>query len=186
MSIYSIASIIIVLGLLISIIGIYNNLIRLKNQVENAYSQIEVQLKRRHDLIPNLIETVKGYMQHEKETLEKVVQARNMAVKLSSDAKIQSEHENVLSGALKSLFAVSENYPDLKANQNFLSLQEEITSTENRISFARQFYNDELTKYNTQKEVFPNNIVAGIFNFKSFSMYEIANAQERENVKVSF
>lgn len=186
MSIYFIVSIIIAIGLLIAVISVYNNLIRLKNQVENAYSQIEVQIKRRHDLIPNLIETVKGYMQHEKETLEKVIQARNMAVKISQDAKIQAEHENVLSGALKSLFAVSENYPDLKANQNFLSLQEEITSTENRISFARQFYNDELMKYNTQKEIFPNNIIAGIFNFKSFSMYEISNPEERENVKVSF
>ena len=168
------------------IIGIYNGIIILKNQCKNAYSQIEVQLKRRHDLIPNLIETVKGYMQYEKQTLENVIQARNMAVQISPDAKIQSEHESILSGALKSLFALSENYPDLKANQNFLSLQEELTSSENKIAFARQFYNDSVMQYNNKKEVFPNNIVACLFKFENFSMFEIQDAKERENVKVSF
>ena len=169
-----------------SCIGIYNSLIALKNQIKNAYSQIEVQLKRRHDLIPNLIETVKGYMEHEKETLENVVKARNIACNISSDVKTQSQNESMLSGTLKSLFAVSENYPDLKANQNFLALQEELTSTENKISFARQFYNDSIMKYNIKKEVFPNNIIASMFNFESFNMFEIQDAQERENVKVSF
>ncbi len=168
------------------VIGIYNGLIALKNQVKNAYSQIEVQLKRRHDLIPNLVESVKGYMEHEKQTLENVINARNVAVNISPDAKKQAENENILSGALKSLFALSENYPDLKANQNFLALQEELSSTENRIAFARQFYNDSVMQYNTKKEVFPNNIIVSMFKFESFSMFEIQDAQDRENVKVSF
>ena len=171
---------------IIAVIGIYNGLVRLKNQVKNAYSQIEVQLKRRHDLIPNLVETVKGYMEHERETLEKVVNARNIATKISPDAKIQSENENMLSGALKSLFALSENYPDLKANQNFLSLQEEISTTENKIAFARQFYNDSVMHYNNKKEVFPNNLIVSMFHFEPFSMFEIQDVSERENVKVSF
>ena len=171
---------------LFGVIGIYNGIIILKNQAKNAYSQIEVQLKRRHDLIPNIVETVKGYMKHEQQTLEKVIQARNIAVKFSPDAKVQSEHESLLSGALKSLFALSENYPDLKANPNFLALQEELTSTENRIAFARQFYNDSVMQYNTKKEVFPNNIIASMFNFENFSMYEIADSKDKENVKVSF
>ena len=168
------------------VIGIYNTLITLKNSVKNAYSQIEVQLKRRHDLIPNLIETVKGYMAHEKETLERVINARNIACKISPDAKTQSENENMLSGALKSLFALSESYPDLKANQNFLVLQEELTTTENRIAFARQFYNDSVMQYNIKKEVFPNNIIVSMFNFENFSLFEITNPEEKENVKVSF
>jgi len=183
-SFLAILAILVVIALMV--IGIYNAIITLKNQVKNAYSQIEVQLKRRHDLIPNLVETVKGYMAHEKETLERVINARNIACKISSDASVQSQNENMLSGALKSLFALSENYPDLKANQNFLALQEEITSTENKIAFARQYYNDSVMQYNTKKEVFPNNIVASMFNFESFKMFEIQNEAERENVKVSF
>jgi LemA protein len=168
------------------IIGIYNGLIALKNQVKNAYAQIEVQLRRRHDLIPNLVESVKGYMGHEKQTLENVINARNVACKISPDAKVQSQNENMLSGALKSLFALSESYPDLKANQNFLALQEELATTENRIAFARQFYNDSVMQYNNKKEIFPNNIVVSLFHFESFSMFEITNPEERENVKVSF
>lgn len=180
------ALLVILVVLVFIIIGIYNTLITLKNKVKNAYSQIEVQLKRRHDLIPNLIETVKGYMAHEKDTLERVINARNIACKISPDAKVQSENENMLSGALKSLFALSENYPDLKANQNFLALQEELTTTENRIAFARQFYNDSVMEYNIKKEVFPNNIIVSMFNFENFSMFEITNPEEKENVKVSF
>ncbi len=184
----------IVLGIIIigciavigAIIGIYNTLITLKNQTKNAYAQIEVQLKRRHDLIPNLIECVKGYMQHESQTLENVTKARMVAMNMSGDAKTQSVSENVLSNALKSLFAVSENYPDLKASQNFLNLQEELTSTENKISFARQFYNDSVMNYDTKKEIFPNNIIVGMFNFPSFTMFEIEDAKEREVVEVSF
>ena len=180
------AILVICIILVLMVIGIYNGLITLKNQVKNAYSQIEVQLKRRHDLIPNLLESVKGYMAHEKQTLENVINARNIASKISSDAKIQSQNESVLSGTLKSLFALSENYPDLKANQNFITLQEELATTENRIAFARQFYNDSVMKYNTKKEIFPNNILVSMFNFESFSMFEIENKSERENVKVSF
>jgi len=177
---------ILLIAIILYCICIYNKLISLKNQVKKAYSQIEVQLKRRHDLIPNLIETVKGYMQHEKETLEKVIKARNLACNISSDAKIQSQNENILSSNLKSLFALSEKYPDLKANQNFLSLQEELTSTENKIAFARQFYNDSIMQYNTQKEVFPNNVIADKFNFQSFSMFEIEDVKEKEVIKVNF
>ena len=167
-------------------VGIYNGLVTLKNQVKNAYSQIEVQLKRRHDLIPNLVESIKGYMAHESQTLENVIKARNIASNISPDAKIQSQNETMLSGALKSLFAVSENYPDLKANQNFLSLQEELTTTENKIAFARQFYNDSVMQYDTKKEIFPNNLIVSMFNFESFNMFEIQDAAERENVKISF
>ena len=169
-----------------SVVGIYNGLVTLKNQVKNAYSQIEVQLKRRHDLIPNLVESIKGYMAHESQTLENVIKARNIASNISPDAKIQSQNETMLSGALKSLFAVSENYPDLKANQNFLSLQEELTTTENKIAFARQFYNDSVMQYDTKKEIFPNNLIVSMFNFESFNMFEIQDAAERENVKISF
>lgn len=168
------------------IIGIYNSLVILKNHVKNAYSQIEVQLKRRHDLIPNLIEITKGYMAHENQTLINVVKARNIASKITSDAKVQSENENILSASLKSLFALSENYPELKANQNFLAVQEELTATENKIAFARQFYNDSVMRYNTKKEIFPNNLIAPLFNFESFSMFETKDASERENIKANF
>lgn len=172
--------------LLLVLVGIYNGLVVLKNQVKNAYAQIEVQLKRRHDLIPNLIETVKGYMAHEAQTLENVTKARVAAINMSSDAKVQAQNESALSGAIKSLFAVCENYPDLKASQNFLALQEELATTENKISFARQFYNDAVMSYNNKKEVFPNNLVVGMFNFPEFAMFEITNASEREVVKVNF
>ncbi len=168
------------------VVAIYNSLIVLKNQVKNAYAQIEVQLKRRHDLIPNLVETVKGYMEHESQTLENVVKARQIAMNMTPDAKMQAVSENVLSGALKSLFAVAENYPDLKANQNFLALQEELVSTENKIAYARQFYNDAVMGYNTKKEMFPNNIIVSMFSFPEYSMFEIDNKEEREVVKVSF
>lgn len=178
----TVVAIIVILG----IICLYNSLIVLKNQVKNAYSQIEVQLKRRHDLIPNLIETVKGYMAHEAKTLEVVVNARNIAAKISPDVKMQSQNENILSGALKSLFAVSESYPDLKANQNFLNLQEELTSTENKIGFARQFYNDTVMNYNIKKEAFPNNLIAGLFNLPDYAMFEIANPSEKSTIKVDF
>lgn len=171
---------------LASVIGIYNSLISLKNQVKNAYSQIKVQLKRRHDLIPNLVEVVKKYASHEETVLTKVVEARNMASKVSSDAKIQAQNENILSGTLKTLFAVAENYPDLKANQNFMQLHEELVSTENKVSFARQFYNDTVMQYNNKKETFPNNIIAGIFNFENFEMFELDNPNEAQAVKVNF
>lgn len=167
------------------IIAVYNGLVVLKNQVKNAWSQIDVQLKRRHDLIPNLIETVKGYASHEAETLEKVVKARQMTVNIGDNVKERAAAENALSSALKSLFAVAENYPDLKANQNFLQLQEELTSTENKISFARQFYNDTVLNYNNKKEMFPSNIIAGVFNFENREFFEISST-EKEVPQVKF
>jgi LemA protein len=165
--------------------GTYNGLVRLRNQLENAWAQIDVQLKRRCDLIPNLVETVKGYAKHESGTLEKVIQARNMAVSAKGVGE-RAEAENVLTGALKSLFAVAEAYPDLKANQNFMSLQEELTSTENKIAFSRQFYNDSVQGFNTQIEVFPTNILAGMFHFVRREFFEVKDEAQREAPKVSF
>ncbi len=163
----------------------YNRLIYWRHQVKNAWAQIDVQLKRRYDLIPNLVETVKGYAKHEKETLERVIQARNVAMK-AHNPKEAGEAENILSGALKNLFALSERYPDLKANENFLKLQEELTTTENKISFARQFYNDTTAKYNIMIQSFPRNIVAGIFRFNDEELFEVEVAAERQAVNVSF
>lgn len=177
----------IVLGAIV-IIGMYNSLIKLKNRVEEAWSDIDVQLKRRYDLIPNLIETVKGYAGHERETLEKITQARADAMKAqeSGDAKKQAEAENMLSGTLKSLFALSENYPDLKANANFLELQRELSDTENKIQASRRFYNGNVRDFNTKLEVFPTNLIGNMLGFKSKDYFEIENAEERENVKVKF
>jgi LemA protein len=163
----------------------YNGLVQLRNRVRNAWSQIDVQLKRRYDLIPNLVETAKGYMQYEKEVLENVTRARSMAMQTQGTAE-QAKAENVLSQALKSLFAVVEKYPDLKANQNMMALQEELTSTENRISFARQHFNDQVMTLNTSIESFPTNIIAGMFSFKKEEFFEVAQAVEREPVKVKF
>src|SRR5213080_86555 len=163
------------------LIGMYNSLVRLKVQVDNAWADIDVQLKRRYDLIPNLVETVKGYAGHEKETLERVIQARNMAMGAKSVSE-QAQAENFLTGALKSLFAVSEAYPDLKANQNFLGLQEELTSTENRIGFARQHYNDVVSDFNATLMRFPTNIIGGMFGFKPAEFFHLDTA-EAEAVK---
>jgi len=168
------------------VIGIYNGLIRLRNEVRNAWSQIDVQLKRRYDLIPNLVETVKGYMKHERETLEAVVKARQQAINISDNVVDRAKAENYLSQTLRSLFAVAESYPDLKANQNFLALQEELTSTENKISFARQYYNDAALRFNNRREVFPSNIVAGMFNFERAEFFEVEAPAERVAPKVSF
>ncbi|KUK51704.1 MAG: LemA family protein [candidate division TA06 bacterium 32_111] len=173
---------IILLVIILAVIGIYNNLVRERNRVKNAWSQIDVQLKRRYDLIPNLVEVVKDYMSYEQETLTKVIEARNFAMN-AKGVKAQAEAENMLSGALKSLFAVVENYPDLKANENVMRLQEELTSTENRISYARQFYNDSVMQFNTMVETFPANIVAAIFNFKQMEFFIIPES-EKANVKV--
>ena len=165
----------------------YNSLVRQRNQVENSWSQIDVQLKRRHDLIPNLIETVKGYMKHERETLESVTNARTLAMEAGGrGVGQQAKAEGELSGILTRFFAVAENYPDLKANQNFLALQEELTSTENKISFARQFYNDSVLNLNNKVQQFPSNIVAGIFGFKVGEFFELEAPAEREVPKVSF
>ena len=151
----------------------YNGVIRLRNRVDSAWSQIGVQLERRHDLIPNLVETVKGYAAHERQTLDEVVQARNGAIQAQQAGPAQqAQAENVLTGALRQLFALSENYPDLKANQNFLNLQEELTSTEDRISYARQFYNDSVQKFDTRIQTFPTNLIAGMFNFQKREYFE--------------
>lgn len=160
------------------VIAKYNGLVTLRNQVTNGWKQIDVQLKRRHDLIPNLVKTVKGYMEFEQETLEKVIQARNAAMSAKGVADA-ADKENMLTGALNKLFALVENYPNLKANENVKQLQEELTSTENKISFARQFYNDIATKFNTAQQVFPASIIAGMFNFKPSDLFEIKDDAER-------
>lgn len=165
-------------------IAIYNGLIKLKNRVDEAWSDIDVQLKRRYDLIPNLINTVKGYAAHEKAVFEKVTEARTRAMGAGTGAG-KAEAENMLSGALKSLFAVAENYPDLKANQNFLELQRELTDTEDKIQAARRFYNGNVRDFNIKIEVFPNNIFASILNFTKREFFEIEGA-EREPVKAEF
>jgi len=164
------------------VIKTYNSLVQLRNRVRNSWSQIDVQLKRRYDLIPNLVEVVKDYMEYEQETLQKVIEARNQAID-ASGVKEQGAAENMLTGALRQLFALVENYPDLKANQNVLSLQEELTSTENKISFSRQHYNDMVMTINTRIEQFPANIVAGMFNFGQEDFFEIGET-EREVPKV--
>jgi len=176
---------VIIAVLLISIIGIYNALVRLRNQVDNAWSQIDVQLKRRHDLIPNLVETAKGYMQHERGTFEAITKARAAAMGAKGVADA-ARAEGALGEALSKFLLVVENYPDLKANQNFLALQEELSSTENRISFARQSYNDQVLFFNNKTQMFPSNIVANMFNFSKRDFFELENAAEREVPKVSF
>ena len=174
----------IVVILLAVIVGAYNGLIGLRNQVKNAWAQIDVQLKRRFDLIPNLMETVRGYMKHERETLEAVTNARNMAQQLSdAGAGERGKAEGLLGQALGRLLAVAENYPDLKANQNVAQLQEELTSTENKIAFARQYYNDNVMRYNTRTEVIPTNFVANIAGFKKEEFFE-APEEEKEVPKV--
>ena len=178
-------ALIIIVALILWIISIYNSLVKSKLKVDNAWSQIDVQLQRRFDLIPNFVETVKGYMTHESETFEKIAALRTSWANSSSvgeKAKLDGE----LSGALKTIMAVSENYPELKANQNFSELSEELRNTENKISFSRQFYNDSVTMYNTKLELFPSNIIAGMFNFKSKELFETENEEARKNVKVDF
>ena len=181
----SLIILVVLIILIVFVIAIYNGLVRLRNQVKNSWSQVSVQLKRRHDLIPNLIETVKGYMEHEKSTLENVTKLRQQAINISGDTAMLAKVENELSSTLKSLFAVAENYPDLKANQNFLALQEELTSTENKISFARQNYNDDVMIYNTKTEVFPDCVIAGMFNFTKSEFFEIQE-EEKEVPQVKF
>ena len=166
------------------VIAVYNGLIKMKNRVDEAWSDIDVQLKRRYDLIPNLINTVKGYAAHEKEVFEKVTEARTRAMNAGSTQE-KAEAENMLSGTLKSLFAVSENYPDLKANQNFLELQRELTDTEDKIQASRRFYNGNARDFNIKIQVFPNNLIAGILNFTKREFFEAADG-EKENVKVEF
>ena len=170
--------------LVIVFVVLYNKLVRLRNRVDEAWAQIDVQLRRRYDLIPNLVETVKGYAAHERETLEAVVAARRQAVD-ATGVEQQAQAENMLTGALRQLFALAEAYPDLKANQNFLALQEELTGTEGRIAFSRQFYNEQTLAYDNARESFPTNIVAGAFNFESREYFE-AEESSREPVRVDF
>jgi LemA protein len=167
------------------VIGIYNALVRLRNQVDNAWSQIDVQLKRRHDLIPNLVETAKGYMKHERQTFEEITKARAQAMGAKGVADA-AKAEGALGEALSKFMLVVENYPDLKANQNFLALQEELTGTENKISFSRQSYNDQVLFFNNKIQMFPSNIVAGMFAFTKRDFFEVESAAEREVPKVSF
>lgn len=181
---------------LVFVVGQYNALVVLRNRFKNAFSQIDVQLKRRYDLIPNLVETAKAYMQHESKTLEAVTQARNLAQSAGGRAAANpgdpaamrelAGAEAGLTGALGRLLAVAENYPDLKANQNMMQLTEELTSTENKVAFARQAYNDAVMAYNTKREVFPTNIIAGIFNFAAAELFQVDNPAERQAPKVSF
>ena len=170
--------------LLLYVIVAYNGLVRLRNRVENAWAQIDVQLRRRYDLIPNLVETVKGYATHERETFQRVTEARSRAINASGVGE-QAQAENMITSALKSLFAVAEAYPDLKANQNFLELQEELSGTEGRIAYARQFYNDSVLRLNTKIETFPTNIVANAFNFEQREYFE-ADDTSRGPVSVQF
>jgi LemA protein len=174
----------VVVLLILWLISSYNRLVRLRNRVEAAWSQIEVQLKRRHDLIPNLVETVKGYAAHERQTLERVIQARNQAVQ-ATGVEDQAQAENFLTSALRQVFALAEAYPDLKANQNFLALQEELTATEGRIAFARQFYNEQTLAYDNALESFPSNLIASAFNFAPKPYFE-AEGAAREPVRVDF
>ena len=175
---------VVVVLLVVFLISTYNRLVQLRNRIEAAWSQIDVQLKRRHDLIPNLVETVKGYAAHERETLEAVIRARQQAVD-ATGVENQAQAENFLTQALRQVFALAEAYPDLKANQNFLALQEELTGTEGRIAYARQFYNESVMSYDNALEKFPSNLVAGAFNFEPKPYFE-AEAGERENVRVDF
>ena len=177
--------IVLIVVIAIAVIGMYNSLVQSRIKVDNAWSQIDVQLQRRFDLIPNFVETVKGYMTHEKETFEKISSLRTSwanAGSISEKAKLDGE----LSTALKTIMAVSESYPDLKSNQNFAQLSEELRNTENKISFSRQFYNDTVTMYNTKLEVFPSNIIAGMFNFKPRDLFTAESDEARKNVKVDF
>jgi len=167
------------------LIAVYNGLIRFRNRTDEAWSDIGVQLKRRYDLIPNLVNTVKGYAQHERELFEKVTQARTAAMGAQAPEE-KAEAENILSGALKSLFAVAENYPDLKANENFLELQRELSDTENKIQAARRFYNGNVRDFNTKIQVFPNNMIASSLNFKKYDFFELKEEAAKEPVKVDF
>lgn len=176
---------VIVLAIVIWLVSSYNGFVALRNKTEEAFSAMDVSLKKRYDLLPNYVETVKGYAKHESETLEKVIAARNMAMN-SRTAEEQIANDNILSGTLKSLFALSEAYPDLKANQNFMMLQEQLQRIEEEIAGSRRYYNGVVNKFNTKTEMFPGNIIANIFGFKRKPLYVVNEENERNNVKVSF
>jgi LemA protein len=179
-----ILAIAVVLGFFV--VGVYNALVKARNEVKNAWSSIDVQLKRRHDLIPNLVETVKGYAAHERGTLDAVVKARQQAVSFTGSVEERAKVENMLTQSLRSLFAVAEAYPDLKANQNFLNLQEEISGTENKIGFSRQYYNDATMRYKNRIEMFPSNVIAGMFNFQREPFFQLEEPGERAVPQVKF
>lgn len=178
-------ALIIIILLVIYIIATYNGLVSSRQKVKNSWSQMDVQLQRRFDLIPNFVETVKGYMTHESETFSKIAELRTSWAKAGTISE-KAELNNQLSSALKTIIAVSENYPDLKANQGFINLQNELQNTEDKISFSRQFYNDSATMYNTKLEMFPSNIIAGMFNFSAEPLFEAESDEARKNVKVDF
>ena len=194
--IIAIVVLVVLLGLVGFVIGVYNKLVTMRNRYKNAYAQIDVQLKRRYDLIPNLVEIAKGYIKHERETLENVTKARNIAYTASQAAaanpgdsgamKNLVSAESGLAGTLSRLMMVSEQYPDLKANQNMMQLTEELTSTENKISFARQAYNDSVMVYNTDREVFPSNLIAGMFNFAAAELFVVDKPEQKDAPKISF
>ena len=194
--IFAVIVLVCALGLVAFVIGVYNKLVTMRNRYKNAYAQIDVQLKRRYDLIPNLVETAKGYIKHERETLEAVTQARNIAYAAAKAAAANPgdagtmnnlvSAESGLAGTLSRLMMVSEQYPDLKANQNMMQLTEELTSTENKISFARQAYNDSVMVYNTDREVFPSNLIAGMFNFGPAELFVVDKPEQKDAPKVSF
>lgn len=195
-TLFVVITLVVVVAAALFVIGIYNKLVKLRNRFKNAFAQIDVQLKRRYDLIPNLVETAKGYLKHERETLEAVIQARNAASAAKDKAAAHPEDagaikglmgaETALTGAMGRFFALAEAYPDLKANQNMMQLTEELTSTENKIAFARQSYNDSVMTYNTAREQFPTVVFAGMFGFQSAELFEITEPKAREAVKVSF
>jgi len=175
----------VIIIIILYLVGMFNALVRLRNQVKNAWSQIDVQLKRRHDLIPNLVETAKGYMKHERGTFEAITEARSKAMSAGSVGE-RAKAEGTLTDAISKFFVVVENYPDLKANQNFLALQEELTSTENKIAFSRQAYNDQVLYYNNKIQMFPSNIIAGMFGFQQSEFFQVEYKVEREAPKVDF
>ena len=177
---------VIVVGVGLFAVSIYNGLVRARNEVKNAWSSIDVQLKRRHDLIPNLLETVKGYAAHERGTLDAVVKARQQAISFTGSVEERGKVENMLTQSLRSLFAVAEAYPDLKANQNFIKLQEELSGTENKIGFARQYYNDATMRYKNRIEMFPSNVIAGMFNFQPEPFFQVEEPGERAVPQVKF
>ena len=178
-------ALIVIVILVVLVAGAYNGLVSSRNRVKDQWSQIDVQLKKRADLIPNIVETVKGYAKHEKETLEDVIKARN-ALNTASTVEDEMKANNQITGALNKLFALSESYPELKANENFMSLQKDLKDVEDKISYARQFYNDSVMTYNNKVQMFPTNIIANIFNFKESKFFEIENEKDKETPKVSF
>ena len=177
---------VVIILLVLYAIAVFNRLVTKRNRVKNAWAQIDVQLKRRHDLIPNVVDTVKGYLRYEQETLERITRARQAAITAGSEIGARAAAENVLTQAMRSLFAVAEAYPDLKANQNMLALQEELSSTENKIAFARQFYNDAVMEYNTAHEAFPGNLFASTFSFARESLFALEDPTERAVPQVQF